>query len=89
MISAGQAGHSPMFVQLKTQLRVERDSGRPRTRPDAEGADRSYSCRAIRSHLRPRRIKAAIPKPDDQKGRRKLRGPRVGRPVAFDTADCS
>ncbi|GAA1634710.1 hypothetical protein GCM10009806_00020 [Microbacterium flavum] len=76
-----------MFLPLMAQLRVGRDRGRPRTRPDAVRGDRAYSSRAIRDHLRSRGIKAVIPEPDDQKGHRKRRGARGGRPVALDTAD--
>lgn len=43
--------------------------------------------RAIRAHLRSRGIKAVIPEPDDQKGHRRRRGSRGGRPVALDAAD--
>ena len=68
-------------------LRVPHPLGRPRTRPNAVRGDKAYSSRAIRAHLRSRRIKAVIPEPDDQKGHRKRRGSRGGRPVRFDTAD--
>ena len=87
LITPGQAGDSPMFLTLMAQLRVGRDKGRPRTRPDAVRADKAYSSRAIRTHLRSRGIKAVIPEPDDQKGHRKRRGSRGGRPVGLDTAD--
>jgi len=87
LITPGQAGDSPMFLPLMAQLRVGRDTGRPRTRPDAVRGDKAYSSRAIRSHLRSRKIKAVIPEPDDQKGHRKRRGSRGGRPVGLDAAD--
>ena len=87
LITPGQAGDSPMFLPLMGQLRIGRDTGRPRTRPDAVRADKAYSSRAIRSHLRSRGIKAVIPEPDDQKGHRTRRGARGGRPVALDRAD--
>lgn len=87
LITPGQAGDSPMFLPLMAQLRIGRDAGRPRTRPDAVRADKAYSSRAIRSHLRSRGIKSVIPEPDDQKGHRKRRGSRGGRPVALDRAD--
>ena len=87
LLTPGQAGDSPMFVPLMSQLRVVRPVGRPRTRPDAVRADKAYSSRAIRAHLRGRGIKAVIPEPDDQKGHRKRRGSRGGRPVGLDTAD--
>lgn len=58
--------------------------GRPRTRPDAVLADRASSSRAIRSHLRQRRIRAVIPQPSDQIGHRLRLGSAGGRPPAFD-----
>ena len=67
-----------MFLPLMGQLRVEREVGRPRTRPEAVRGDKAYSSRAIRTHLRSRGIKAVIPEPDDQKGHRKRRGSRGG-----------
>ncbi len=48
--------------------------------------DRAYSSRAIRTHLRARRIKAVIPEPADQQGHRRRRGARGGRPVGLDAA---
>lgn len=87
LITPGQAGDPPMFLPLMGQLRVGRDTGRPRTRPDAVRADKAYSSRAIRGHLRSRGIKVVIPEPDDQKGHRKRRGSRGGRPVGLDVAD--
>lgn len=56
-----------MFLPLLSHLRVGRDVGRSRTRPDAVRGDKAYSSRAIRAHLRSRKIKAVIPEPDDQK----------------------
>lgn len=87
LITPGQAGDSPMFLPLMAQLRVGRDVGRPRTRPDSVRADKAYSSRAIRGHLRSRGIRAVIPEPDDQKGHRKRRGSRGGRPVELDADD--
>lgn len=90
LITPGQAGDSPMFLPLMNQLRIGRETGRPRTRPNAVRDDKAYSSRAIRSHLRSRGIKAVIPEPDDQKGELALdRLPpvrtsahtRVGRPT--------
>lgn len=76
-----------MFLPLMGHLRVPRSLGRPRTRPEAVRGDKAYSSRAIRAYLRGRRIKAVIPEPEDQKGHRKRRGSRGGRPVGLDTAD--
>jgi transposase len=87
LITPGQAGDSPMLLPLLQHLRVGRNVGRPRTRPDAVRGDKAYSSRAIRTHLRDRGIKAVIPEPDDQKGHRKRRGSCGGRPVGLDSAD--
>jgi transposase len=86
-VAAGQAGDAPAALPLLAQLRVARPLGRPRTRPDRLCADKAYSSRAIRSHLRARAIIAVIPEPADQIGHRKRRGSRGGRPPAFDPAD--
>ncbi|GAA3368234.1 hypothetical protein GCM10017744_083450 [Streptomyces antimycoticus] len=60
--------------------------GRP-TRPERLRADKVYSSRAIRHHPRARRIVAVISEPADQQGHRRRRGPRDGRPPAFDRVD--
>ncbi|MCR4487743.1 IS5 family transposase [Micrococcus luteus] len=84
LITPGQAGDSQMLLPLLEQLRVARPVGRPRTRPEAVLGDKAYSSRAIRAHLRARRIKAVIPEPADQQGHRRRRGPRGGRPMSLD-----
>ncbi len=56
----------------------------PRTRPDRVLADKAYSSRAIRAHLRTRGIGSVIPEPDDQKTHRKRIGSSGGRPVTYD-----
>lgn len=73
-----------MMLPLLAGLRVGRPLGRPRTRPDRVLADKAYSSRAIRTHLRARGIGSVIPEPDDQKAHRKRRGSRGGRPVTYD-----
>lgn len=78
-----------MMLPLLAQLRVTRPRGRPRTRPDAVLADKAYSSRAIRTHLRTRGITAVIPEPEDQKGhRRRRRGTAGDRPVSYDKSAC-
>ena len=47
-------------------------------------ADKAYSSRAIRAHLRRRGIQAVIPQPADQVAHRIRRGSHGGRPPAFD-----
>lgn len=77
-----------MFEHLLTHLKVGRGSGgRARTRPDRVRGDKAYSSRATRTLLRRRRIRAVISEPSDQIANRKRRGPRGGRPPAFDALD--
>lgn len=47
-------------------------------------ADKAYSSRAIRAHLRKRGIRAVVPIPADQRNHRLQRGRQGGRPPAFD-----
>ncbi|MFD6192062.1 IS5 family transposase [Streptomyces sp. NPDC060275] len=85
-VTAGQAGDAPAFETVMSRVRVPRTGpGRPRTRPLAVLADRAYSSRAIRSHLRRRGIRAVIPQPSDQVGHRLRRGRLGGRPPGFDS----
>ncbi|MFF8968891.1 IS5 family transposase [Streptomyces sp. NPDC014995] len=85
-VTAGQAGDAPAFETVMSRIRVPRTGpGRPRTRPLAVLADRAYSSRAIRSHLRRRGIRAVIPQPSDQVGHRLRRGRLGGRPPGFDS----
>lgn len=85
MITAGQRGDSPQFTAVLEGIRVPRQGrGRPRTRPDRVLGDKAYSSKANRSYLRRRRIKATIPVKDDQTAHRRKRGPKGGRPPAFD-----
>jgi transposase len=85
LLTAGQAGDSPMLPQLLGELRVPRHGpGRPRTRPDAVLADKAYSARQHRAELRRRGIQAVIPEPSDQIRHRRNRGSAGGRPPAFD-----
>jgi len=82
--TAGQRHDSLAFELLMDQLRVGRHgSGRPRTRPDELLADKAYSSKAIRSHLRGRGIRTTIPLKADQQPGRRRRGTR-GRLPAFD-----
>jgi transposase len=69
-----------------SRIRVPRTGpGRPRTRPLAVLADRAYSSRAIRGHLRRRGIRAVIPQPSDQVGHGLRRGRLGDRPPGFDS----
>ncbi len=66
------------------RLRVPRRRGRPGTTPDVVLADKAYSSRAIRSHLRKRGIRGVIPERADQQADRMRRGQAGGRPPPFD-----
>jgi transposase len=83
--TAGQRHDSLAFAPLLGRLTVRRrGAGRPRTRPDRLLGDKAYSNRKIRAELRRRRIIATIPEKADQRKARTGKGPRGGRPPAFD-----
>ncbi|WP_420708922.1 IS5 family transposase [Streptomyces sp. NRRL S-378] len=84
VVTPGQAGDAPAFTQVMAAIRVARPKGRARTRPTVVLADKAYSSRAIREHLRKRKIRAVIPLPADQIANRKRLGSKGGRPPAFD-----
>jgi transposase len=84
--TAGHRHDSLAFEPVMAGIRIgRRDKGRPRTRPGQVLGDKAYSSRAIRTHLRRRRITATIPEPTDQQNNRLRRGSRGGRPPQFDT----
>ncbi|MGW7042126.1 IS5 family transposase [Streptomyces avermitilis] len=74
VLTGGQAGDAPTFMDVMAGLRVPRRRGQPRTRPDVVLADKAYSSRAIRDHLSKRGIRAVIPVPADQRGHRLRQG---------------
>ncbi|MFI7674131.1 IS5 family transposase [Actinophytocola sp. NPDC049390] len=85
LVTAGQRGDSPQFIPVLESIRVDRlGPGRPRTTPDRVLADKAYSSRANRAHLRRRRIKATIAQPRDQVAHRRAKGSHGGRAPAFD-----
>jgi transposase len=85
VITAGQRHDSIAFEPLMRRLRIRRPGrGRPRTRPGRMVADKAYSNRAIRSHLRRRRITADIPEKADQRKARVAKGSAGGRPPRFE-----
>ncbi|MFD4862756.1 IS5 family transposase [Streptomyces atratus] len=83
VLTPGQAGDAPAFEHVMAALRVPRATGRPRTRPLVVLADRAYSSKAIREHLRRRNIRTVIRQPADQTANRKRKGRRGGRPPVF------
>jgi transposase len=85
IVTAGQRGDSPQFIPVLAKIRVARPGGgRPRTRPDLVLADKAYTSKANRQHLRSRGIKACIPSKSDQDAHRKAKGSQGGRPPGFD-----
>jgi transposase len=83
--TAGHRHDSLAFTPVMAGIRIRRRGpGRPRTRPGIVLGDKAYSSRAIRAHLRRRRITATIPEPIDQANNRLRRGRHGGRPPTFD-----
>ncbi|WP_145775323.1 IS5 family transposase [Micromonospora olivasterospora] len=82
--TCGQRADCTGFTQVMAAIRIPRRVGRPRTRPGHVLADKAYSSKAIRSHLRRRGIKATIPIKADQAANRRKKGSRGGRPPNFD-----
>jgi transposase len=86
ILTAGQAADSPRLRPLLDRVRVPRPGpGRPRTRPRRVMADKAYTSKANRAHLRKRGIQAVIPEKKDQRRNRQAKGRAGGRPPAFDT----
>ena len=87
VLTPGQAADSPQFIPVLGRIRVPRRSGpgRPRTRPDRVLADKAYSARVNRAHLRRRGIPATIPVKADQQAHRQKKGSAGGRPPTFDS----
>jgi transposase len=84
LLTSGQRGDSPQFARILADIRVPRiGGGRPRTRPDRVLADKAYSSRANRQHLRRRGIPATIPIKKDQAANRRKKGSKGGRPPTF------
>ena len=85
VVTGGQRGDSPQFIPVLAQIRVPRlGGGPPRTRPNRVLADKAYTSRANRAHLRRRGIKATIPSKADQDAARRRKGSKGGRPPAFN-----
>ena len=62
LLTGGHRGDSTQFVAVLAGISVPRSgAGRPRTRPDRVLADKAYTSKANREHLRRRGIKATIP----------------------------
>lgn len=85
VLTAGQRNDGAMLIDVLGELRVPRvGPGRARTRPDAVLADRAYTTRANREHLRSRGVTAVIPEKSDHVAARLRKGSAGGRPPNFD-----
>lgn len=85
VLTAGHRHDSPQFIPVLQGIRVPRlTGGRARTRPDRVLADKAYTSKDNREHLRRRGIRATIPSKADQDAHRKTKGSKGGRPPAFD-----
>ncbi|WP_404828352.1 IS5 family transposase [Streptomyces canus] len=85
LVTPGQRADCTQFEPVMDKIRVPRlGPGRPRRRPDSVAADKAYSNGVIRSCLRRRGIRHAIPEKSDSKSARLRRGSRGGRPPGFD-----
>jgi putative transposase len=85
VVTPGQSHDCPALLPMLAELRVPRvGPGRPRTRPDKLLADKAYSSRAVRVHLRAQKVIAVIPDKADQIAHRQHRGSNGGRPPVFD-----
>ena len=86
-MTGGNVNDCSRFTEVMAAIRVPRQGGgRPRVRPDHVIADKGYSSRAIREHLRRRGIGHTIPERADQQANRHRRGPKGGRPPTFNQA---
>jgi transposase len=85
LVTAGQRGDSPQFVAVLAGIRVPPlAGGRPRTCPDRVLADKAYTSKANRQHLRCRGDPGDDPSKADQDAHRKAKESKGGRPPAFD-----
>jgi len=85
VLTGGNVNDCTRFDQIMAGIRFPRPGpGRPATRPARVIADKGYSTRAIRAHLRRRGIPTTIPERRDQRANRLRRGRAGGRPPVFD-----
>ncbi len=90
VLTAGHRGDSPQFIPVLAAIGVPRlVTGRPRTRPDRVLADKAYTSKANQAYPRRREITATIPSKLDQDTHRRAKGPKGGRPPAFDPTSTS
>ncbi|MGJ7021041.1 transposase [Streptomyces griseorubens] len=80
-LTAGNVNDCTQFEQVMTRIRIKRRGPRrPRTKPERAAANEGYSSTKIRTYLRRRGIKAAIPERIDQINGRIRRDESPSRP---------
>lgn len=85
LLTAGNINDCTMFTQVLAGIWMPKPGrGQSWKRPRRVLADKGYSTRAIRAHLRSRGIAATIPERVDQQANRRRRGSGGGRPPVFD-----
>ena len=82
VVTAGNVNDTTMLAATLDDIRVPRERGRARSRPDRVLADKGYPSKANRAWLRARGIAATIPERSDQIANRRK---RPGRPIEFGT----
>ncbi|MFE2583444.1 IS5 family transposase [Streptomyces sp. NPDC059378] len=84
-LTPGHYGNGPQLQPVLQQVSVPRiGAGRPRTSPGHVLADKAYTSRENRRHLRRRGISHTILERLDQQRHRQNRGSQGGRPAGFD-----
>nr|WP_211346600.1 transposase [Actinokineospora cianjurensis] len=84
-MTGGNVNDRTRFAAVMAGIEFRRPGpGRPATRPSRVIADKGYSTKAIRAHLRGRGSRATIPERRDQQANRRREGRAGGRPPAFD-----
>lgn len=83
VVTAGNVNDTTMFSATLDDIRVPRERGRTRSRPDRVLADKGYPSKVNRAWLRARGIAATIPERNDQIANRRK---RPGRPIEFGEA---
>jgi transposase len=81
--SEGQRHDSQELGRVLDGIRVPRQRGRPRKRPDCVCLDKGYSYPRCRRLLRGRKLRHVIPERQDQRAARQRKGSRGGRPPSF------
>lgn len=80
IVTGGNINDTTMLTATLEAIRVPRQAGRPRQRPDRVLADKGYPSRKNRAWLRQRGIARTIPERDDQIAHRQK---KPGRPIDF------